>query len=355
MRVFGTIKDAATDMPISKAKVSLSVGDKELAVLKSDRKGKFEYEEAASYIGETLICQVEKEKYHPQTVTYKIEHDEVPLEIELVKEKNGIPWLKIAAVIGAVIVAGIVVWIIIHYFPGGQPDLAISNIDLSPASPTVNDTITFQVYVKNIGNARAGSSELRFQVGGESSPPVTPVPALDPGREYRHTRRKKLMVIGNIDCAAIADYGNNVAESNEGNNVRIRRFRVTEPPAQPVYSHGIVVIHGTYYCDLDRGRETETGADFFWRIVTSTERYIAPRNGARFHVLGRRDFNSITYSDLRRLPYSSQRINGSNTASNQIPQGTVVAAITSEYRYCKFRINEYGRNLTIYWVTYSRD
>ena len=84
MFVEGTIKDAATEMPISKAKVSLSIGDKELAVLKSNRKGKFEYEEAASYIGETLICQVEKEKYHPQTVTYKIEHDEVHLKIKLV-------------------------------------------------------------------------------------------------------------------------------------------------------------------------------------------------------------------------------------------------------------------------------
>ena len=245
MLVKGTIKDAAKEMPIPKAKVSLSIGDKELAVLYSDRKGDFEYEEAASYIGETLMCQVEKKGYEAQTVTYKIEHDEVPLEIELVKEKNGIPWLKIAAVIGAVIVAGIVVWIIIHYFPAGPP----------------------------------------------------------------------------------------------------------------VYSHGTVVIRGTYCCDLEEGSETvmELG-DFCWEQVTSpTERYITPLDGTLFHVLGIMDFDSITYSDLKGLAYSSQRINGSHTAANQIPQGTVVAAITSGGRYCKFRIDAYGYDLTISWVTYSRE
>ena len=90
MHVYGIVKDAAKEVPLPGAKVSLYVGQKELAVLYSDGKGKFEYKEAASYISDTLVCQVEKEGYQTQKTTYKIEQDEVSLEIELIpgeKEK----------------------------------------------------------------------------------------------------------------------------------------------------------------------------------------------------------------------------------------------------------------------------
>ncbi len=89
MRVIGTIKDAVKEKILANAKVSLYVGEKELAVLYSDEEGRFEHKETVQYIGEILICRVEKEGFEPQKVTYKIEHDEVPLEIELVsKEKE---------------------------------------------------------------------------------------------------------------------------------------------------------------------------------------------------------------------------------------------------------------------------
>lgn len=88
MRVFGTIKDASKEIPLSHAKVSLCIGEKELAVLYSDSKGKFEHQEEASYIGETLFCQVEKEEYHSQKVSHAVEQERVPLEIELVSIKE---------------------------------------------------------------------------------------------------------------------------------------------------------------------------------------------------------------------------------------------------------------------------
>lgn len=84
MHVLGVVKDASKEIPLSHAKVSLCIGEKELAVLYSDSDGKFEHQEEASYIGETLVCQVEKEEYHSQKVTHAIEQDEAPLEIELV-------------------------------------------------------------------------------------------------------------------------------------------------------------------------------------------------------------------------------------------------------------------------------
>jgi hypothetical protein len=40
------------------------------------------------------------------------------------------------------------------------------------------EEITFSVFVKNRGNAQAAASMLRFQVGGESNPPESSIPAL---------------------------------------------------------------------------------------------------------------------------------------------------------------------------------
>ncbi len=83
MRIFGTVKDAKEEKPIKGAKVILSIGRKELAVLYTDNKGEFETSVAGSYIDEVLICKVEKEGYKPQSITYDIEENEVGLQIEL--------------------------------------------------------------------------------------------------------------------------------------------------------------------------------------------------------------------------------------------------------------------------------
>ena len=122
-----------------------------------------------------------------------------------------------------------------------------------------------------------------------------------------------------------------------------------------VYTQGQVLIGGTMSCDLDRGLEVhhpDLRRDFFWLQQTYVERYLEPRNGAQFHVIGIVDFASITYSDLEGYTYSTDTINGSDNEYNQIPVGTVVAAITNSNRYSKFRIDIYGYDLTITWVTY---
>lgn len=92
MHILGVVKDAVKEIPLPGAKVSLFIGEKELAVLYSDDEGQFEHKEVASYSGEILLCHVEKEKYHFQKVSHAVEQEEVPLEIELVpveEEKIG--------------------------------------------------------------------------------------------------------------------------------------------------------------------------------------------------------------------------------------------------------------------------
>ncbi len=83
MRIFGTVKDAEKGKPVKGAKVRLSIEERELAILYTDSKGKFETSVAGSYIDEVLICKVEKEGYKPQRITYDIEESEINLEIEL--------------------------------------------------------------------------------------------------------------------------------------------------------------------------------------------------------------------------------------------------------------------------------
>lgn len=109
-----------------------------------------------------------------------------------------------------------------------QPDLVISIINYSPAKPTVDDEITFWVFVKNIGTEMAGPSKLQFRIGGESGPGLASVPALPPGKEYRFTRKIKLGKPQNYLATATADFANDVGESNETNNVQEKRFSVAE-------------------------------------------------------------------------------------------------------------------------------
>ena len=88
MKVLGIVKDAATEVPLPGAKIRLYVREEELAVLQSDSEGKFRHESESQYLGEILICKVEKAGYEPQKVIQEFEEDEVTLAIKLVPKKE---------------------------------------------------------------------------------------------------------------------------------------------------------------------------------------------------------------------------------------------------------------------------
>ena len=88
MKVLGTVKDAATEVPLPGAKIRLYVREEELAVLQSDSEGTFKHKSDSQYIGEILICKVEKAGYEPQKVIQEFEEDEVTLTIKLVPGKE---------------------------------------------------------------------------------------------------------------------------------------------------------------------------------------------------------------------------------------------------------------------------
>ena len=113
-----------------------------------------------------------------------------------------------------------------------RPDLVVSKINFSPGNPVTDDEITLWVFVKNAGRGASGPSEVQVKVGGESNPPAIRVPALDPGREYRYTKKVAFGRAGNYIVTATADVHNAVAESHENNNIQQKTIQV-KPPAKP--------------------------------------------------------------------------------------------------------------------------
>ena len=137
MKIYGIITDAAEEKPLAKSKIVLYIGEIELVTFYSDKDGKFQVEQKLDqHIGEALICHAEKDNFKPREVTYKIGDEDIRLDIELIpieREKPVEPpkeeivpppppppppppnmkWIKIAIAVGALIVAGIVVYFLI--------------------------------------------------------------------------------------------------------------------------------------------------------------------------------------------------------------------------------------------------
>ena len=75
-------------------------------------------------------------------------------------------------------------------------------------------------------------------------------------------------------------------EPSENHRLTIRW--VTYDPNGMAYSYGTgLVIRGNYSCDLDEGRETETGPDWMWDMQSSRTRYLAPYVEAWFKMMRR--------------------------------------------------------------------
>jgi hypothetical protein len=121
-----------------------------------------------------------------------------------------------------------------------------------------------------------------------------------------------------------------------------------------VQSKGSTILKGTWTFDLDTGTQgPATGADIWWEQVNNVVRFLVPQGGAMLAHMGSPNFDAVSLQTLQSQPYTTNPINGSNNASNKLTPGTVIAIKTSAGRYAKMRINSYGYNLGISWVTYK--
>ncbi len=110
---------------------------------------------------------------------------------------------------------------------GTSANLIISNFTRSFTSPTVADNITFTAVVQNVGTSPAPASSMTVRVGGETFPPVSPVPALNPGQTASVTRVVNLDVAQGFIAEATADVNHDVLETNESDNNSQMSFVVT--------------------------------------------------------------------------------------------------------------------------------
>ncbi len=87
-------------------------------------------------------------------------------------------------------------------------------------------------------------------------------------------------------------YGKFIVENLEKSyNNRLTVGWTTYNSDSSIHSSGAgLQIHGTYFCDLDRGTESGvTEADWHWNLNDSTTRSLNPYNGSRFIILYRAD------------------------------------------------------------------
>jgi hypothetical protein len=87
--------------------------------------------------------------------------------------------------------------------------------------------------------------------------------------------------------------------------------------------------------------------------VNSVTRYLVPQGGAMLAHLGKPNFDAVSSQTLATAPYTATPINGSNNSSNKLTANSVIAVRTNAGRYAKIKVESYGYNLGIRWVTYS--
>jgi hypothetical protein len=120
-------------------------------------------------------------------------------------------------------------------------------------------------------------------------------------------------------------------------------------------SCGSTTVKGTTSFDLEGGKAAApNAADIWWQQIDATHRYMVPQNGSGLYSIGIIDLASVTMTRLESATYSQVRIRGTRTApAGTIGLSSVVAVKTRNGHFSKLRIDTYGWDLGITWVTYA--
>lgn len=128
------------------------------------------------------------------------------------------------------------------------------------------------------------------------------------------------------------DAGKRVARSSAVHLV-VAEAAAPPPPAAPgIHKQGTFTVRQTWSGDLDTGTETSQGADFWFRAETADRRYLEPKNGAAFRLVGG---SGRDYAACRDAAADSARIPVGLLAS-----GVWVCGRTSEGRVTAFALTE---------------
>ncbi|MGO1052763.1 CARDB domain-containing protein [Crossiella sp. CA198] len=101
--------------------------------------------------------------------------------------------------------------------PVPNPDLTVSTVSWSPASPSETDPITLTAQVRNIGSAPAGATTVNFSLGG-AVVGSAPVGALAAGGTASVSVNAGTRAVGSYQVSALVDPANTIVEQNDANN-----------------------------------------------------------------------------------------------------------------------------------------
>jgi len=114
------------------------------------------------------------------------------------------------------------------HIPRPKADLAITAIEIYPATPQKGQSVRFTAKVINMGLASSTASQAGIRVGGETNPQLFPVPALAPNAVHTITRWQHMATPGHFRVTFIADANGAVDETKENNNSHHKDFKVKD-------------------------------------------------------------------------------------------------------------------------------
>ncbi|GAA4257404.1 galactose-binding domain-containing protein [Dactylosporangium darangshiense] len=101
--------------------------------------------------------------------------------------------------------------------PAPNPDLVVSSVSWTPASPNETSAITLSATVQNIGTAPAGATTVNFNLGGALAGTV-PVGGLAAGASTTVSFNAGQRPMGSYAVSAVVDPTNTIIEQNNANN-----------------------------------------------------------------------------------------------------------------------------------------
>lgn len=137
--------------------------------------------------------------------------------------------------------------------------------------------------------------------------------------------------------------------------------RQTKEATRQILSSGQMIMRASFIYDLELGREvdSEKDADFWWESTNEGKYFLTQKGKAASAIIGMRDFESITYEDLRKIAYSYDPLSGSADPVNRLTPGIVVAYRTRHGSYGKLLIRsrvvdqDKNVNLAVSWQTFE--
>ncbi|MET7397590.1 discoidin domain-containing protein [Dactylosporangium sp. NPDC005572] len=195
-----------------------------------------------------------------------------------------------------------------------NPDLQVTSISSSPASPVETDSVNLSATVRNNGTAASGSTTVNFYLGTTLAGSAA-VAGLAAGAQTTVTANIGPRTAGTYQLTAKVDENNSVIETNDANNSYTSPTSLTVAPVQ---SSDLVAAPVSWSPNNPSGGNTVT-----FRVVILNQGTIASAGGAHGVTLTVRNASGATVATLTGS-YTGAIAAGAS--SPQITLGTWTAA-----------------------------